>query len=64
MCLLCIELGQTVQYLFGEKGGLIGPIGGRVASAPHGFHMGDGHTQDGQFVRLPSQGAAGRDHVR
>lgn len=49
--------------LFSEKGGLVGPISGCVASAPHGFHMGDSHTQDGQLVGFSGQGAAGRDHV-
>lgn len=53
-----------VSYLFSEKGGLVGPISGRVASTPHGFHMGDSHTQDGQFIRFSGQGTAGRDHVR
>lgn len=57
------RLSMTVQHLLGEKGGLIGPISGRVASAPHGLHVGDRHAQDGQLVRFPCQGAAGRHHV-
>lgn len=53
----------TVQYLFSQKGGFIGPISRRVASASHGFHVGDSHTQYGQLIRFSGQGAAGRDHV-
>lgn len=30
--------------LFRKKGGLVGPVCGCVASAPHGFHMGHSHT--------------------
>lgn len=54
----------TVPYLFGEKRRLVGPIGGCVAGAPHGLHVGDGHPQDGQLVGFPCEGAAGGDHVR
>lgn len=61
-CGLC-DRALRVQYLFSEEGGLVGPISGRVAGAPHGFHMGDGHTQDGQLIRFAGEGAAGRDHV-
>lgn len=49
--------------LFSEKRRLVGPISGCVASAPHGFHVGNSHTQDGQLIRFSGKGAAGGDHV-
>lgn len=49
--------------LFRKKGGLIGPVCGCVASAPHGFHMGHSHTKYCQLVRFPGQRAACRHHV-
>lgn len=49
--------------LFSQEGRLVGAVCGRVAGAPHGLHVGDGHAQDGQLVRFPSQSAASRHHV-
>lgn len=54
----------TGRDLVGEKGGFVGAVCGGVASATQGFHVGHGHAQDGQFVRLAGQGAAGGHHVR
>lgn len=49
--------------LFRKKGGLVGPICGCVASAPHGFHMGHSHTKYCQLVRFSGQCTACRHHV-
>ena len=58
-----ITIDSDSPDLFSEKRGLVGPISGCVACAPHGFHVGNSHTQDGQFIRFSGKGAAGGDHV-
>lgn len=54
----------TTFHLLREEGRFIGSVRGCVARAPHGLHVGNRHTQYGQFVGFSGQGAAGGDHVR
>ncbi len=54
----------VVPHLFSQEGGFVRAVSGRVPRPSHGLHVWDGHAQDGEFVWLPGERAAGGHHVR
>lgn len=54
----------TLPYLVGKEARLVGPIRVGGAGPAEGLHVGHGHPQDGQLVRLAGQRVAGGHHVR